>query len=315
MSANANAIQPRQINVPLVVVGAIVVIASFAATVLIGQLAGRTTTAVPGATQPVLVAARDVAARTVLVAGDLAVAHYAVADVPPAALATAGAAVGLVAQTPLKKGQPVLSNQIGKDAGSGALSAYLPLAPGIVALTVPSDEQHGVGGYVQAGDYIDIVAVVTAEERADGKRADHLQQHPGDPGRPAAITSGPAAGAQQTGGTTTSSPSPSPSARPSSSTGSSPTHSSATRSSPTRTTRRPPPPPTRTVPRRAPPPASSKRTSGATGRGWTDLSPTILLALIAAAGALAVFWALRPALFPTPGPTAVDDRFSTTAPT
>jgi Flp pilus assembly protein CpaB len=204
MSANANAIQPRQINVPLVVVGAIVVIASFAATVLIGQLAGRTTTAVPGATQPVLVAARDVAARTVLVAGDLAVAHYAVADVPPAALATAGAAVGLVAQTPLKKGQPVLSNQIGKDAGSGALSAYLPLAPGFVALTVPSDEQHGVGGYVQAGDYIDVVAVVMPRNSSSANVRTIYSNIRVIRVGPAAITSGPAAAAQQTGGTTSS---------------------------------------------------------------------------------------------------------------
>ena len=39
------------------------------------------------------------------------------------------------------------------------------------------------------------------------------------------------------------------------------------------------------------------------------MPPTILLALIAAAGALAVFWALRPALFPATGATAVADRF------
>jgi tight adherence protein C len=38
------------------------------------------------------------------------------------------------------------------------------------------------------------------------------------------------------------------------------------------------------------------------------LSPTYLLALLAAAGALAVFWALRPALFPTRELTSVDKR-------
>jgi Flp pilus assembly protein CpaB len=204
MSANANAIQPRQINVPLVVVGAIVVIASFAATVLIGQLSGRPTAAAPGATQSVLVAARDVAARKVLVAGDLTIAHYAVADVPPAALTTAGAAVGLVAETPLKKGQPVLSNQVAKDAGAGGLSAYLPLAPGFVALTVPSDEQHGVGGYVQAGDYIDVVAVVTPRNATTANVRTIYSNIRVIRVGPAAVTSGAAAGAQQTGGTTTS---------------------------------------------------------------------------------------------------------------
>ncbi|MDQ6911224.1 MAG: Flp pilus assembly protein CpaB, partial [Actinomycetota bacterium] len=205
MSANANAVQPRQVNIPLVVVGAIVVIASFVATVLVGQFFSHPSTAAPTASQAVVVANRDVAPRTTLVAADLTVAHYAVADVPPAALGTTAAAVGLVAQTTLRKGQPVLANQIGKDAGSGALSAYLPLAPGIVALTVPSDEQHGVGGYVQAGDYIDIVAVVTprgsqtANVRTIYSNIRVIRVGPG------AVTAGAnAAGAQQTGGLATS---------------------------------------------------------------------------------------------------------------
>jgi len=199
-NANANSIEPRSINIPLVAVGAIVVIAAFVATVLVGQFSGRSSI-LPTTTQAVLVAARDVSPRTVLVAADLTVAHYAVTDVPPNSMATAASAVGLVAQTSLKKGQPVLSNQVGKDAGSGALSAYLPLAPGIVALTVPSDEQHGVGGYIQAGDYIDIVAVVTprlaqtANVRTIYSNIRVIRVGPG------AVTAGAAsAAAQQTGG-------------------------------------------------------------------------------------------------------------------
>jgi len=206
MSANANAAEQRRVNVPLVVIGAIVVVASFAATVLVGQFAARPGGAatVTAGTQAVLVAARDVAPRTVLVASDLAVAHYTVADVPPASLAAPAAAIGLVAQTPLKKGQPVLSNQVGKDAGSGALSAYLPLSPGFVALTVPSDEQHGVGGYIQAGDFIDIVAVVTprsapsANVRTIYSNIRVIRVGPG------AVTAGAPTSAQQTGGLTSS---------------------------------------------------------------------------------------------------------------
>jgi Flp pilus assembly protein CpaB len=203
-NANANAIEPRQVNVPLVVVGAVVVIAAFVATVLVGQFSGRPS-ASPAASQAVLVAARDVAPRKILVAADVTVAHYSVADVPPASLATVASAVGLVAQTSLKKGQPILSNQVGKDAGSGALSAYLPLAPGIVALTVPSDEQHGVGGYIQAGDYIDIVAVVTprlatsANVRTIYSNIRVIRVGPGAPTAGAASSS-----AQQTGGLATS---------------------------------------------------------------------------------------------------------------
>src|ERR1700694_5016840 len=104
-NANANSIEPRSINVPLVVVGAIVVIAAFVATVLVGQFSGRSSL-IPTATQGVLVAPPDVSPRTVLVPAHLTVAHYAVTDVPPNSMATTASAVGLVAQTSLKKGQP-----------------------------------------------------------------------------------------------------------------------------------------------------------------------------------------------------------------
>lgn len=196
---SAIATEGRRINVPLVIGGAIVVVASFVATVLLGQLSSHPA-AGPTVTQAVVVAARDVAPRTVLVAADLTVARYATADVPPAALATAAAAVGLVAQTPLKKGQPVLSNQIGKDAGSGAVAAYLPLAPGIVALTVPSNEMQGVAGYIQAGDYIDIVAVVTPKSAQSANVRTIYSNIRVIRVGPAAVAAGGAAVPQQTGG-------------------------------------------------------------------------------------------------------------------
>jgi pilus assembly protein CpaB len=201
---SANAVEARQINIPLVVVGAVVVVASFAATVLVGQFFSRPSGGAPTVTQAVLVAARDVAPRTVLVAADLTVARYAVADVPPAALASAGAAIGLVAQTPLKKGQPVLSNQVGKEAGSGILAAYLPLAPGVVALTVPSNEVQGVAGYVQAGDYIDIVAIVTPRNAPTANVRTIYSNIRVIRVGPAAVSVGGAAVSQQTGGLATS---------------------------------------------------------------------------------------------------------------
>jgi pilus assembly protein CpaB len=158
--ANASPVLKR-VNVPLVIVGAVVVIASFAAVVLVGQFSIPSSTGAATGTKAVLVAARDVAPRTIIAAADVAVARYVAADVPPGGLSVPAGAIGLVAQTSLRKGQPILSNQIGKDAGAGTASAFLPLAPGFVALTVPSAEIQGVAGYVQAGDFIDIEAVVT----------------------------------------------------------------------------------------------------------------------------------------------------------
>jgi Flp pilus assembly protein CpaB len=198
---SANAVEARRINVPLVVIGAVVVVASFIATVLIGQLAGRPTGGTTSSsTQAVLVAARDVSPRTVLAAADLTVARYAASDVPPAAIATTAAAIGLIAQAPLKKGQPVLSNQVAKEAGSGALAAYLPLTTGLVALTVPTNELGGVAGYVQSGDYIDIVAVVTPKgSQSANVRTIYSNVRVIRVG-PAAAVAGGAAVSQQTGG-------------------------------------------------------------------------------------------------------------------
>jgi Flp pilus assembly protein CpaB len=203
MSANP-AIEGRSVNVPLIAAGAIVVIVSFVAVVVIGQLTSRPSAA-STATQPVLVAARDIAPRTILVAEDLTVAHYAGADVPPAAFGKASEAMGQIAQTSFKKGQPVLSNQVGKDAGSGVVAGYLPLAPGIVALTVPSAEVAGVAGSVQAGNYINIEAVVTPR----GSPTANVRTIYGNVRvirvGPASVTAGgTAAGTQQTGGLTSS---------------------------------------------------------------------------------------------------------------
>ena len=203
---SANVAEGRPINVPLVAAGAVVVIASFVATLLIGQLASKPSApATATASQAVVVAARDVSPRTILAAGDLTLAHYTIADVPPSALAKTSEAIGLIAQTSLKKGQPVLANQVGKDAGSGVTAAYLQLPPGIVALTVPSAELTGVAGYVQAGDYINIEAIAvpkgatTANVRTIYTNVRVIRVGP------ASVTSGgAAASSQQTGGVTSS---------------------------------------------------------------------------------------------------------------
>ena len=41
---------------------------------------------------------------------------------------------------------------------AGAAPAYLPLASGYVALTVPTSEQQGVAGHITLGDYITVIA-------------------------------------------------------------------------------------------------------------------------------------------------------------
>ncbi|MEP7105530.1 MAG: Flp pilus assembly protein CpaB [Chloroflexota bacterium] len=144
---------------PLIAVGALVALIGVGATIWLAR--GTTPITAGGGDQPVVVANRDLDPRTTLTAGDLRVARLVAADVPPGALGKPEAAVGQVLLASLKQGQPVLSNQVGKAADvTGQQPAFLPLPKGYVAATLPSSELPGVGGYIQTGDYIDVIAVV-----------------------------------------------------------------------------------------------------------------------------------------------------------
>ena len=149
-----------------------------------------------------MVANRDLAARTTVRAEDLTTVGYSPADVPPGVLAKPGDAVGQVVEVQIKKGQPLFTNQLGRTAEvtAGPQGAYLPLPTGYVALTVPTGEIQGVAGYIQAGDYIDIVAIIAPKGSGPNVRTIYSNIH--------VLRVGPApdsaAGAQRTGGLSSS---------------------------------------------------------------------------------------------------------------
>jgi Flp pilus assembly protein CpaB len=147
----------RQLNVPVLLLGVVVALLGFAASVYLGSQ-GHVGT---GPTKEIVVASHDLTVRTTLAASDVTVATYAAADVPPEAFAKASDVVGKVAQVGIKAGQPVLANQLGTAGDvSGPVDAFLPVAKGEVGATVPTSELVGVGGYIKPGDYIDLIAVV-----------------------------------------------------------------------------------------------------------------------------------------------------------
>ncbi len=115
-----------------------------------------------GATVPVVVAAHDLAIRVPITAADLTVAQYHTAEVPPGSFTKINELTNLVAAVNITKGQPVTSNLVlsATDVVIGPQQAYLPIPRGFVALTIPTAEQQGVGGYIQVGDYISMVATV-----------------------------------------------------------------------------------------------------------------------------------------------------------
>lgn len=69
--------------------------------------------------------------------------------------------VNLISQINITKGSVITSDMLARDANvilSGAAPAYLPLASGYVAMTIPTGEQQGVAGHISVGDYITVIA-------------------------------------------------------------------------------------------------------------------------------------------------------------
>ena len=69
--------------------------------------------------------------------------------------------VNLVAEINITKGAIITSDMLVKDVGlitATTAPAYLPLAQGYVAITVPTSEQQGVAGHITVGDYITMIA-------------------------------------------------------------------------------------------------------------------------------------------------------------
>jgi Flp pilus assembly protein CpaB len=68
---------------------------------------------------------------------------------------------GLISEIFISKGALITSDMLARDAGlipAGSAPAYLPLASGYVAMTIPTGEQQGVAGHITLGDYITVIA-------------------------------------------------------------------------------------------------------------------------------------------------------------
>ena len=118
-----------------------------------------------GASNSVVVAARDVPFRGVLTSDDLTIAKYS--TVPPNAFTNVKDLSGknLIAQVNITKGQPILSNMLASspDQITGRASGFLQIPQGFVAVTMPTSELQGVAGYIQPNDYISIIATMSVQ--------------------------------------------------------------------------------------------------------------------------------------------------------
>lgn len=140
-----------------IVIGAILAVLAFAAAATIASLPLLQTTS--GGTK-VVVAKHDIKARTVIQDSDLDFASYN--PPPPLAFFATKDLKGKGARVDIAANAPITANVVAasSDLLSSSDVAYLPIPSGYVAVTVPTSEQVGVAGYVQATDRISILATV-----------------------------------------------------------------------------------------------------------------------------------------------------------
>lgn len=141
-----------------IVVGSVLAVLAFATAAGLASLPLLFPSAAGGS--KVVVAKTNIAARMRIQASDLGLAT--VTPAPPQAFFDVKAVAGKGARVDIPAGAPVTANLIAEspDLLSTSDVTYLPIPSGYVAVTVPTSEQVGVGGYVQVGDRITVLATV-----------------------------------------------------------------------------------------------------------------------------------------------------------
>ena len=116
-----------------------------------------------GPSTPVVIAKQTIPLRHQITSADLDIAHAAVNG--NASLnntyGNMNDVLNKISEINISKGTVLTSDMLAVDINaipSGAAPAYLPLAKGYVAMTIPTGEQVGVAGHISVGDYITVIA-------------------------------------------------------------------------------------------------------------------------------------------------------------
>jgi pilus assembly protein CpaB len=154
--ASADVPRPRRGRL-YIVIGAILAVLAFAAAAGLASLSllQQSTTGTR-----VVVARNDIGARTKIQSSDLELG--VVNPAPKEAFTNVNDLAGKGARVDIPAGSPVTANLVAPagDLLSSSDVAFLPIPSGYVALTVPTGELVGVGGYPQVGDRITMLATI-----------------------------------------------------------------------------------------------------------------------------------------------------------
>lgn len=119
----------------------------------------------PGAQVAVVVASDDIQPRQAIDSGSLSITRMSASALPPHAFVRLADLKGYSAVVTIYKGQAITANMVAANPDQVAIgsSTYLPIPQGYVAMTLPTGELQGVGGYVAPGDYINVIATANSD--------------------------------------------------------------------------------------------------------------------------------------------------------
>ena len=121
---------------------------------------------IQGGNQTVVVAKQNINARHTITSADLTTASAAGSFIAVNAYSRPSDVVNLISEINIKQGSIITSDMLARDLGlinASSGPAYLPLASGYVAMTIPTSEQQGVAGHITLGDYITIIASASVQ--------------------------------------------------------------------------------------------------------------------------------------------------------
>lgn len=120
-----------------------------------------------GAAKRVLIASKDILEMQTIDDTMVQIEERPTEYVQPGAIENPEDAVGLIAATPLKKGEQVLVTKLLSPGPNTGLS--LQVAPSKRALTIPVDDARGIAKLVRPGDRVDILTAIEAGSGASRK--------------------------------------------------------------------------------------------------------------------------------------------------
>ncbi len=148
---------------PFTLLGIVLALLVIAAFVLVALNAN---SGAVGPQESVVVAGKDLSPRIPIDSGSLAVKMVPAPANPQLYFHTVKELQDFIPLVTIPTGQAVTQNLVVKsNQALGSQSQYLPIPSGFVAITLPTSEQQGVGGYINQNDYISVIATIVVGEK------------------------------------------------------------------------------------------------------------------------------------------------------